>query len=247
MTSIALRPRSGPELLDAAFQFWRESFTLLCTVVAAAFGPIIILEMLAVADAGNVLFLLMARIGALVFEAMASAAVIFIVSERYMGRDVTAGQALQKVASRIVTIFATSFLYGLIVGIGFMLLIVPGFYWACKYFAMMPAVVIEGLNSSTSQKRSATLTNGSKWRVLGLIVVAWIIYFVLLAIAGGIVGATMHGSMTGIVLTRLLVVPIYPFLGILVTLLYYDLRIRNEGLDLDMMLANETPVQSASA
>ena len=246
MTSIALRPRSGPELLDAAFQFWRENFTLLCTVVAAAFVPIIVLEMLASAEPGNGLFVLLARLGGGVFEAMASAAVIAVVSERYMGREVTAGEALQKVWSRIGTIFATSFIYGLIVFVGFVLLIVPGFYFACKYFAMMPAVVIEGLDSSTSQKRSSTLTQGSKWRVLGLIVVAWIIYFVLLAIAAGIVQTTMHG-MTGIVVTRLLVVPIYPFLGILVTLLYYDLRIRNEGLDLDLMLANETPAHPASA
>jgi hypothetical protein len=246
MTSIALRPRSGPELLDAAFQFWRENFKLLCTVVAAAFVPIIVLEMLASAEPDSGIFALLARLGGAVFESMASAAVIAVVSERYMGREVTAGEALQKVWSRIGTIFATSFIYGLIVFVGLVLLIVPGFYFACKYFAMMPAVVVEGLDSSSSQKRSSTLTQGSKWRVLGLIVVAWIIYFVLLAIAAGIVQTTMHG-MTGIVATRLLVVPIYPFLGILVTLLYYDLRIRNEGLDLDLMLANETPAHPASA
>jgi len=246
MTSIALRPRSGPELLDAAFQFWRENFKLLCTVVAAAFVPIIVLEMLASAEPDSGIFALLARIGGGVFESMASAAVIAVVSERYMGREVTAGEALQKVWSRIGTIFATSFIYGLIVFVGLVLLIVPGFYFACKYFAMMPAVVIEGLDSSSSQKRSSTLTQGSKWRVLGLIVVAWIIYFVLLAIVAGIVQTTMRG-MTGIVATRLLVVPIYPFLGILVTLLYYDLRIRNEGLDLDLMLANETPAHPASA
>jgi hypothetical protein len=246
MTSIALRPRSGPELLDAAFQFWRENFKLLCTVVAAAFVPIIVLEMLASAQPDSGIFALLARIGGGVFESMASAAVIAVVSERYMGREVTAGEALQKVWSRIGTIFATSFIYGMIVFVGLVLLIVPGFYFACKYFAMMPAVVIEGLDSSSSQKRSSTLTQGSKWRVLGLIVVAWIIYFVLLAIVAGIVETTMRG-MTGIVATRLLVVPIYPFLGILVTLLYYDLRIRNEGLDLDLMLANEAPAHPASA
>jgi hypothetical protein len=246
MTSIALRPRSGAELLDAAFQFWRENFKLLCTVVAAAFAPIIVLEMLAAAERGTYLFPLLARLGGAVFESLASAAVIFAVSERYMGRDVTAGEALSKVWTRIGTIVATSIIYGLMVFVGFILLIVPGFYFACKYFAMMPAVVVEGLDSSTSQRRSSALTEGSKWRVLGLIVVAWLIYFVLLAVAAGIVETTMRG-MTGIVVTRLLVVPIYPFLGIMITLLYYDLRIRNEGLDLDLMLANQTSPHPASA
>jgi hypothetical protein len=246
MTSIALRPRSGTELLDAAFQFWRANFQLLCTVVAAAFVPIVGFEMLAAADPGNVLFAFLARIGGGVFESLATAAVIVVVSERYMGRDLTAREALERVWARIGTIFATSIIYGLMVAIGILFFVAPGLYFACKYFAMMPSVVIEGYNSSTSQKRSATLTNGSKWRVLGLIIVAWIIYFILLAFASGIVQATTRG-LTGIVLTRLLVVPIYPFLGILITLLYYDLRIRNEGLDLDLMMANESPTQTAPA
>jgi hypothetical protein len=245
MTSIALRPRSGAELLDAAFQFWRENFKLLCTVVGSAFAPIIVLEMLAEADSSNG-FSIVARLASAVFGSLASAAVIFVVSERYMGRDVTAGEALGKVWNRIGTIVATSIIYGLLVLLGFLLLIVPGFYFACRFFAMMPAVVVEGHDSSTSLRRSSALTDGSKWRVLGLIVVAWVIYFILLAVAAGIVESTVHG-MTGVVVTRLLMVPIYPFIGIMVTLLYYDLRIRNEGLDLDLMLANQTSPQPASA
>jgi hypothetical protein len=238
MSTIALRPRSGPELLDAAFQLWRENFSLLCTVVAASFVPVIVLELIAAMDPGNPLFALLARFGGGVFESLASAAVIAVVSERYTGKDVTAGEALGRVWSRIGTVFATSIIYGLIVFVGFVLFIIPGLYFACKYFAMMPAVVIEGYNSSTSQKRSAQLTEGSKWRVLGLIVVAWLIYLVLLSFAAGLVGALVHGVLA-VVLARLLVVPVYPFLGILVTLLYYDLRIRNEGLDLDLMMADQ--------
>ena len=245
MTSIALRPRSGAELLDAAFQFWRENFKLLCTVVAAAFVPIIVLEMLAAAESGDFSTLL-ARLGGAVFESMASAAVIYVVSERYMGRDVTASQALNRTWDRIGTIVATSIIYGFIVLVGFLLLIVPGLYVACKYFAMMPAVVVEDIDSTSSLRRSSVLTDGSKWRVLGLIVVTWLIYFVLLAVASAIVETTVRG-MTGIVLTRLLVVPIYPFLGIMITLLYYDLRIRNEGLDLDLMLADQTSPHPTSA
>jgi hypothetical protein len=235
MTTIALRPRSGPELLDAAFQFWRENFTLLVTVVAGAFVPVILLEMIAIGSAGNALVTVVARILGAVFEALASAAVIVVVSERYLGRDVTAGHALGRVWKRIGTIFGTSVVYGLIVVVGLMLVILPGIYWACKYFAMMPAVVIEGLDSSTSQKRSSQLTHGSKWRVLGLIVGAWLIYFVLLSIATAL-AQMVSGPMLSIVITRLLIMIIYPFIGILITLLYYDLRIRNEGLDLDLML-----------
>jgi hypothetical protein len=242
MTTIALRPRSGTELLDAAFQFWRENLQLLFTVVVAAFVPVMLLEMFA--ESGNGTLVPLARIAGAVFEAMASAAVIYVVSERYMGRDVSAGQALGRVWARIWTIFITSLLYGLVVIIGLALFIAPGLYFACKYFAMMPAVVIEGLNATTSQKRSAQLTAGSKWRVLGLVIGAWFIYFIMLAIVTMIAQAVSSGMVT-IVALRLLTATVYPFLGIIVTLLYYDLRIRNEGLDLDMMLAEQPPLPAS--
>ena len=245
MTNIALRPRSGTELLDAAFHFWRENFALLYTAVIGAFVPVIIVEMLSASDPEQGRFELLARIAGMVFEALATATVIIIVSERYMGRDITAGEALRRVWKRIGTIFFTSFLYGFIVGIGLILFIAPGIYFACKYFAMMPSVVIEGLNSSTSQKRSAQLTEGSKRRVFAIIVGTWIIYLVLLTIVMAIAQAFFPGPLSAVV-SRALMAAIYPFLGVLVTLLYYDLRIRNEGLDLDLMMA-EPAERPASA
>lgn len=238
MPEIALRPRSGTELLDAAFQLLRENFKLLFTVVLGAFLPIIGFEVLAAAEpTGGVALLSM--IVTVVFESLASAAVIAVVSERYMGRSITAGEALSRIWSRIGTVVGTSIVYSFIVAVGFLLLIIPGFYFATRFFAMMPAVVIENYNSSTSQKRSSQLTDGSKMRVFGLFVVAWIIYLVLLGVAMGI-GVGIFGEVAGVVIARILMAAVYPFLGIIVTLLYYDLRIRNEGLDLDIMMAQES-------
>ena len=41
-------------------------------------------------------------------------------------------------------------------------------------------------------------------------------------------------SLTGI-LSAILIIPIYPLLAVVSTLLYYDLRIRKEGFDLEVM------------
>jgi hypothetical protein len=59
------------------------------------------------------------------------------------------------------------------------------------------------------------------------------------------VAVARASDITTLVLTRLLIACVYPLIGILATLLYYDLRFRNEGLDLDLMLA-EQPTQPAS-
>ena len=44
----------------------------------------------------------------------------------------------------------------------------------------------------------------------------------------------LSNSLTGI-LSALLIIPIYPLLAVVSTLLYYDLRIRKEGFDLEVM------------
>ena len=238
MSEIALRPRSGTELLDAAFQLLRDNFKLFFLVALGAFVPIIIIEVAVAADPTGMTGLLNMLVS-LVFEPLATAAIIVVASERYMGRDVTPGEALGRVWARIGTVVATAIIFNIFVAVGLILLIVPGIYLATRFFAMMPAVVIEGYDSSTSQKRSTQLTEGSRMRIFGLFVVSYLIFFILLAMAMGI-GVGIFGEVTGVVVARILMAAIYPFIGIVTTLLYYDLRIRNEGLDLDIMMAQES-------
>jgi hypothetical protein len=245
MSEIALRPRSGTELLDAAFQLLRDNFKLFFIVALAAFVPIMIIEVAVAVDPTGLAALMNMLVSA-VFEPLATAAIIVVASERYMGRDVTPGEALGRVWARIGTVVATAIIFNIFVAVGTVLLIIPGIYLATRFFAMMPAVVIEGYNSSTSQKRSTQLTEGSRMRILGLFVVSYLIFVILLVMATGTAGA-LFGEVAGVVVARVLMAGIYPFIGIVTTLLYYDLRIRNEGLDLDIMMAQEAAARPATA
>ena len=238
MSEIALRPRSGTELLDAAFQLLRDNFKLFFIVALGAFVPVMIIEVAVAVDPTG-LAALMNMLVSLVFEPLATAAIIVVASERYMGRDVTPGEALGRVWARIGTVVATAIIFNIFVAVGTILLIIPGIYLATRFFAMMPAVVIEGYDSSTSQKRSTQLTEGSRMRILGLFVVSYLIFIILLVMATGAAGA-LFGEVAGVVVARVVMAGIYPFIGIVTTLLYYDLRIRNEGLDLDIMMAQES-------
>lgn len=245
MSEIALRPRSGTELLDAAFQLLRENFKLFFLVALGAFVPIMIIEVAVAVDPTGLATVLNMLVS-LVFEPLATAAIIVVASERYMGRDVTPGEALGRVWARIGTVVATALIFNFVVGFGLLLLVVPGLYLATRFFAMMPAVVIEGYNSSTSQDRSAQLTKGSRMRILGLFVVSYLLFIILLVMAMG-AAAALFGEVAGVVVARVLMAGIYPFIGIVTTLLYYDLRIRNEGLDLDIMMAQEPATRPATA
>lgn len=100
-------------------------------------------------------------------------------------------------------------LYGLAMAIGFLLLIVPGVIVAVFWCLATPVLLAEG-NFTKVFARSAALTRGNRWRILGLS----IIYFVaataiqsLLDAIGditnitpvGIVGAAIWGSVSSAV------------------------------------------------
>lgn len=82
-------------------------------------------------------------------------------------------------------------LYGLLVGAGLILLIVPGIIWAIKYSMTLSLIVDKDMDIIGAFKKSAELTSGIKWRlfVFGL---ACIGVFILggLALGVGILVAT---------------------------------------------------------
>ena len=76
-----------------------------------------------------------------------------------------------KQIQRITSFILGSIFYGLIVLAGFILLIIPGIIWSIKYGLFRYAIVDEGLGPIEALKRSAMLTQGSKWNLflLGLL------------------------------------------------------------------------------
>ncbi|NUO64391.1 MAG: hypothetical protein HOQ11_10320 [Gemmatimonadaceae bacterium] len=235
MPIVTLRPRTGVELIDASFQFLRENFALLFTAVVVAFVPVAVMGYVAAMNPGDVLLNFVARIADWVFSSAGQAAAIIIVAKRYLGEPITPADALRAVSARLATVLGVSFLYGLGVGFGLIFLIVPGIWVAVTYFAGMAAAMVEGTGANASLERSKALTKGSRLRIFGIFGVSYLVYFIATAFVGGIAGA-VFGVAAGTLVATLLMACIYPFIAVLVTLLYFDLRIRREGLDLDLML-----------
>lgn len=240
-----LRPRSGVELIDASFQFLRENFALLFTAVAVTYAPIAVLEYQAALDPANILLAALKGIVAWFFSAFAQAAVIAIVAARYVGEEITAADALRAVWSRIGTVLLITFVYGLLVGIGTVLLIAPGIYFAARYFAAMAAALVEDRSTNSALDRSAALTDGSKMRIVGIFLVTLIVYFVLNAAVVAI-GSALTSVAFAAVFARAIMAVTNPFIFTLVTLLYFDLRIRREGLDLDFLMAKQQAAPSGA-
>lgn len=92
----------------------------------------------------------------------------------------------------------------------------------------LPAALLEGYNSIAALSRSYQLLRGSWWRVFGIIAVLWLM----------VLGIDVVASFVPLVGRFASAIFVPPISAIGVTLLYFDLRVRKEGYNLDT-LAND--------
>jgi hypothetical protein len=123
-----------------------------------------------------------------------------------------------------------------------------------RYAVSVPVAVLEDNAASDAIARSIDLTHGSLLRVLVLFVFTLMITYAGLAIfqmpfaiAAAVAGPeTVMGfwlNMIGVLTGSIAAALTGPLAVVAMAVLYYDLRIRKEGLDLDLMLAGlrDTP------
>jgi hypothetical protein len=97
--------------------------------------------------------------------------------------------------------------------------------------------MVEQLGYSKAIERSRELARG-RWRhVLGTLFLSWGVALLLILGAGVVVGLLgLDDPIAGLVVELLFAV-VLPVPAIAMTFLYYDLRVRNEGADLDVMMS----------
>jgi uncharacterized membrane protein len=144
-------------------------------------------------------------------------------------------------------LFLGGLLYGLAALIGFILLIIPGIYVFISFSLYIQAIVVEDQGPWSTLGRSKKLIKGSWWRVFGIM----FIINALIAILRDIISIPLAFliaphfdkiavQIVNVILSSVTSVLFIPFYLIATTLLYYDLRIRKENLDLKIMVDNLT-------
>jgi len=237
MATYELRALSLGEILDDGFGLYREHFATLIAIAVVCTGLPTLLAIYVETGGGfrahpgaALIASLLRGVGGL----FATAGTVWVISELYMGRDPAVGDALGLAFSRVWMLFVAGFAKYLVIGLGLLLLVVPGVIAACGYAVVVPVVVLERLRSGTDALgRSWILTKGYKGKAfrLGLAIFA-LIYLPFLA--AGVLTGIFNGSETVVnVGAELLSFLVYPFMAAVVTLFYYDLRIRQEAFDLE--------------
>jgi uncharacterized membrane protein len=157
-----------------------------------------------------------------------------MISEIYMEREPDVSAALRVAFGRVWRLFVAGLAKALVAGIGFLLLVVPGIIALCGYAVVVPAVVLEPMRSGTDALgRSWQLTKGYKGKAFGLgVAILVLIYLPFMAAAA--VASMLRGSATIVnVAAEVLSFLVYPFMAAVVTVFYYDLRVRQEAFDLE--------------
>ncbi|WP_242395882.1 hypothetical protein [Anaeromyxobacter oryzisoli] len=83
------------------------------------------------------------------------------------GERVSFGALLATGLRRGPAVFGVTFVSWLAIVFGMILLVAPGVMLACAWAAAVPAVVVERLGPFAALRRSAALTRGDRWKVLG--------------------------------------------------------------------------------
>jgi hypothetical protein len=269
MAALDLRPLSLGEILDRSFSLYRENFLLFVGIVAIPNLLTLAFQLLNLTLTGTthtrssglsaatgvgVLAVLLGGLISFVAYLYSHGATIFAVSDLYLGQTATIGGSLRKMRGHAANLFGVLFLEGLAMIAGFILLIFPGIYVTCRLCTSAPAAILEQLGPSESLSRSFELTRDSALRAFAIFCIYMAIFYAIFLLLSGpflfLITTAGRGGNPAMVIVWLVcsqiasfvaTTVVEPVLTIATTVFYYDLRVRKEGFDLQM-LVNAVPV-----
>lgn len=160
-------------------------------------------------------------------------------------RSMSLNEALSGAAWRLVPLLVFSLLYGLVVAVGLVLLIVPGVIFGLSLLFGSFIVLIEGKGPLEGMKTSHVLVWGNWWRTMMIVSVAVVVMIAAYILVGLVSGASLAlGAGEPGITSRFLELVVVPLLSAVVAPLsyalslaiYYDLRLRRSGTDLEQRL-----------
>ncbi len=267
-----LRPLSAGETLGAAIGVYSGNALQLWAAVAVVVVPLELIELvirlsstpsgsfvhdgilysssLTVSNNGLGASVVVALIGGLA-QLLAIGAVFRLVLDDYLGRHTSVQESFEFAADRLLSLLWIAILIAVLVGIGFVLLVLPGVYLLIAFSVAIPVLMAEGIKGLPALTRSRRLVGGRWWATFGRLFIAWLLLVVLSLVfaALNVASALSVSSVTVYLVVNAVVAGITailtaPFTAAVATVIYIDLRVRKEGVDRDQLLGGE-PASSA--
>jgi hypothetical protein len=254
MDAAALRPLRVGEVLDVGIKIYRRRFQTMVRAVAVIFAPLAVLNAVlylsvSASDAETVSGGDVAAIGAasliiaivgFVANEFATAACLEIVAGDYLDRSPTWRESIGVAWHRLRSVIWVVFLHYFLAGLALFGCIAPGVWLWVLWLVAVPVLMVEGTTGMGALSRSRSLVRGRWWPVFGT--------YVLLVILTGIVQSTLNGilsvaaqendvayAVVQALATAVSGIVVTPFTATVVTVIYFDLRVRKEGFDLELL------------
>lgn len=196
-------------------------------------GPLLAVALLVVGIAGVISgvlgasdSLLLALLGLIVYIAAAvlyTGYVVKLVQDVRDGRrDHSVAELFESAAPYIGTLILNGILAAIGIGIGLVLLIVPGLILITIWAVVAPAIVVEGAGVIGAFGRSRDLVRGNGWPVFGAIVIAYLIVLGVSFVTAG-VGDAIADDAGHVILGTIGDILAAPILALVASALFFDL------------------------
>jgi hypothetical protein len=259
-----LRPLALGEVLDVAIKICIANWRTLLRAVLVVVVPVEILSTALTADSTRSSFdfsttttpaqstddfngelggLAISTLLQVVAVIVVYAACFRIIAEAYLGGEVDWRSSLRFARHHALGLLWVIALTIVLIMLGFLLFIVGAIWLGIAFTLAPPALFVEGLRGRRALGRSFRLVRGRWWRTCAVISVG----FFLAAVVSGIVQAVfVAGVIAGAGNDALVLVfsaiagtaglaITTPFQAALITVVYFDLRVRKEGFDLELL------------
>ena len=148
--------------------------------------------------------------------------------------DLSVGETFERVLPSLNRIVLAGILLGLAIGVGFLLLIVPGLVVLTLWIFVIPAIVLENRGIGEAFGRSRELVRGNGWNVFGVVVLTFVLLLGV-SIVLRLILAPLDDWLASLIQQVVANTLVAPFAIIVWTLSYYRLR------------ALESPAQAPAA
>lgn len=248
------------EIIDHAFRLLKKQFWPLATIIGVVMVPLVLFGLILSQGFGlsalsttpttptalftpefTVAYIISMAASLYFVPWMITALILSCANLVQHGEALPWQQAYAQGRGYIWRVLGAVILFGLLVGAGSMLLLLPGLLVATLLVASIHAAVLENLKPTKALSRSRHLVRGNFGMVAGFILLTGLITYVV-GLAGGLIlvlvtltGLPQHNFLGAIFTGAWQIVTtavIYAFGCLATTVLYYQLRIRNEGYDL---------------
>ena len=269
MSALDLRPLSMGDVADRAFAVYRARWLVLSAIGAVSFGLFFFGWFVAATYAAaffnevdaSLFILLFAAVGLALFTALIAGALIDATAATHLGRSrgivMSLGVGLRTAPRILLTelpVAVVPFVGWLLAwsvlnlteslaaaGLASLIGTIAIIYIEASWFVAPAVATVEHQGPIASLRRAWQLTTGFRWRIVGLAVLALVLFatgfasvFSLTATAGVGAGDGMAATVPPLLLFCALVGAWLPFFFGTMTVVYYDLRVRKEGLDLQL-------------